>query len=407
MHILFISFFLCLFGQKLYAQHPTTISKESILILPPDYSPQRSYPLLVLMPYTNGSAHDFFNKYLSEAKIQYAALSYSEQLGQFLQLFNEQYKSNESFAVLIPYGAGSRNDHSWAGFSACIERYEKRVLRDVRKFSQNYSIDTQRVYLAGVSLGGDLSWALSMRQPQFFKGAVVVGSRCSYPPELSLKHLAAKDFRFFMVMGMNEGQDRLTGMRYARQLLDSALVQYVYREMPFLEHDRAPLWLFLEGLRWTMFERDVPNEMLGTTTAYPLYEGAHSAQIDIRQYRIDVSDDLSARGDALLVPVDNTWLNDAVVNIRPDGDYFWLQLPDLPPVRLRFLSETNEDQQIMVEVLEQEISGYKYQGVAIDWTKPKWHGSIDSNSNLLMVDFERFTLKDHNRRTVYSLLIEL
>lgn len=72
----------------------------------------------------------------------------------------------------------------------------------------NVKIDKSRVALGGSSLGGDLSWALSLRNPNLFQGAVTINSRNTYRLnscgdessnlESSMSQLAQNNARFAM-----------------------------------------------------------------------------------------------------------------------------------------------------------------------------------------------------------------
>jgi len=236
LQLIIIACFSCLTTSSYGQYYATRIPVESKLILPPDYNPSKSYPIVVMLPFTSGDAEYMFNAYAKEAHS--TATTLSGKLGDILVTFNAQELENpQSFVVLLPRGRGSRRDHSWRGFKACYEKYEERILKDIKKFAKPYHLNTSKIYLTGVSLGGDLGWALSQRNPNFFQGAIVMGSRCSYPPPKgTLALMREKDYTFFMTMGMKEANDRLVGIRYARKLLDSMQVRSIYKEMPDMHH---------------------------------------------------------------------------------------------------------------------------------------------------------------------------
>ena len=86
----------------------------------------------------------------------------------------------EDFILILPAGRPTRDEYL-PDFVTFVEWYEERVLAELDSVLENYSADPERVYLGGYSLGGDLSWALAVRNPERFAGAVVAGSRTSYP----------------------------------------------------------------------------------------------------------------------------------------------------------------------------------------------------------------------------------
>ncbi|MCH2045273.1 MAG: hypothetical protein MK212_14245 [Saprospiraceae bacterium] len=409
---------ICLIGILLYnssyiqAQRQTRIRQMSTLVLPPDYSMNKKYPLLVLMPYTGGSARDFFNKYLREAKISRDTLSLDKQFAQLLKLYNEERGNEHEFILMMPQEAGGRRDHSWAGFAACIERYENRVKRDVEYYSKQYNIDRDKIFLAGVSLGGDLSWALSMRNADFFQGAMITGSRCSYPPDSQLVTLAAKDYHFFLTMGMEESWDRMAGIQYAKTFLDSMQIDYVYREMPGLAHNRSPLWLFFEGLDFTMFgdhqQIDQGNQQLGILLNK--LEGRYFAHMDLSYYSLQKDNDLLARGDALLIPDTMEHLADQSCLLGRDReDRLIFSSSQYPELIVRV--SPNERGTYSLEVMKNtQKKTPVYQGIAMDVNRPREHGvlELDEDGNgFFALDFEHFLTKNKSKRVICSLFMEI
>ncbi len=219
-----------------------TIEQPSELLLPPGYDREKSYPLFVFFPYTEGTAAGLLH--------QYAFVG--ENADNFVEfhakLFNNDPEA--SFLLLLPDGMGSTADHSWQGFAACIERYEKRVKQDIDAARKEHKIGN--IYLAGFSLGGDLSWALSQRHPDLFQGAIVMGSRCSYYEAGKLDQLAKKKYRFSLVMGADERADRMKGIKAAMELLDKSHVTYQYKTVPGQEHVAATPELFRDAIRYLL-----------------------------------------------------------------------------------------------------------------------------------------------------------
>ena len=211
------------------ADRKNVIKEKTEVILPKGYDKNKTYAAVVLLPYTDGTAAGLYNWYRRE-------------LGE------------KGVIVLLPGGAGSTDDHTWQGFEAAIQRYEHRVKADLQDFVAKYNIDPKRVYLSGFSLGGDLSWALSMRNPNLFAGALVMGSRCSYPPRGNLSIMAAKGTRFFLVMGEHESDVRLKIFNQSKALLDQAKVSYLYKQVPGGGHVSAPPKMYKEGLEFLLKE---------------------------------------------------------------------------------------------------------------------------------------------------------
>ena len=73
------------------AQYTTRIPVESELILPPDYNPSISYPVVVMLPFTNGDAEYMFNAYAREAASE--AKTNTGKLGDILTVYNFPLKN--------------------------------------------------------------------------------------------------------------------------------------------------------------------------------------------------------------------------------------------------------------------------------------------------------------------------
>lgn len=381
---------------------------ESIIALPPDYDPAQQYPLLVLMPYTGGSSIDFFKKYLREARLD--TTNIRAQFAEFLDIYRAQYGEERSFILMLTYGDGSKAHHNFEGFSSCIEQMERRLEKDLPKFFKKYSIDTARVFIGGVSLGGDLSWALSLRRPHWLQGAIVMGSRCSYPPPVGvLDQLAQKNYSFFMVMGMNESPDRLTGIHYARQFLSAAGVEHSYREMPYLEHDRAPIWLFMEGIEYVMFQSHRPIDKI--TDSLALQQVCRSLQGEwiVKTYQMEQREEILRKGGGVWQLQSEKTSTTGECRLFVDEKRqlrLRLQHPQLatstPVDLLVYLTRTSSHELALV-IPEQIINNFKYKGISAD---------IDAQTHALWLDagkeqhftfdIEKFRIGQPNLRTTFS-----
>lgn len=128
-----------------------------------------------------------------------------------------------------------------------------RVRRDLAALAAAHRIDTTRVVLAGFSLGGDLAWALAVRDPARFRSAVVMGSRAGYRGRpADHRALPQRGARFFLTVGAREEEVRLAGARAADRLLTELGVAHQYREIPGGQHVWAPLPLFTEALDFVL-----------------------------------------------------------------------------------------------------------------------------------------------------------
>ena len=187
------------------------------VILPPGYSADRAYPALVLMPYTNRTALHMFNWGIYDAYHR---------------------RREDAFVIIMPPGQGSSANWSGSGWEALVSEYEAYIQQDLAPLVQKYSIEPNQLAIGGFSLGGDLSWTLSLRNPEIFSGAIVMGSMSNYRDRQSAQQLASNDFRYFMVMGSADGN---RGAMYeALNVLDRHNIDYHYEEVSNAGHGNLP-----------------------------------------------------------------------------------------------------------------------------------------------------------------------
>lgn len=280
------------------------IKVKSKLVLPPGYDPQIEYPLVVFMPFTGGSGTDMLSNYAyqsgnysgnsmgggymefnlsplidslkrmptdkevndymdklikekqnSTKKEETGSKSEEEKyLEAFLKGLFGNEMSNKSFMALLPDGIGSTADHNWKGFSACIHRYETRILNDIESYSTNYKIDKNKIILIGYSLGGDLSWAITNRYPEKFKGAIISGSRCGYSEKGMINRLAKKNAKYFIAMGEHESDARMKGAKYAQTRLNNAKIANKFELIKEAGHDPTSYTQLKDAFNFVLFE---------------------------------------------------------------------------------------------------------------------------------------------------------
>lgn len=200
-----------------------TEADGTTVILPPGYDASRPYPALVLMPYTNRTALHMFNWGIYDAYHRRSATTTGE---------------NNAFVIIMPPGQGSSANWSGYGWESLVSEYETYIQQDLDPIAAKYNVDPNQMVIGGFSLGGDLSWTLSLRNPGLFSGAIVMGSMSNYRDEQSAQLLAASNFRYFMVMG---GYDSNRGAMYsALDALDQHRIAYHYEEVTSAGHGDLP-----------------------------------------------------------------------------------------------------------------------------------------------------------------------
>jgi pimeloyl-ACP methyl ester carboxylesterase len=194
-----------------------TEGNGTTVILPASYDKQKSYPAVVLLPFTGGTGLRLFDWAFAKP--------YSD-------------RQTNPFIVVIPSGTGKSSDYDTGeAFSATIQRYEKQVKSDLKTLIPKYNIDAKRVSIGGYSLGADLGWALSLRNPDLFRGAILIDSICGYRLDSSMNQLAERDFRAFMIIGKKEAGESNHPMNGIRILLNQYQVPNLYKEFPKSEHE--------------------------------------------------------------------------------------------------------------------------------------------------------------------------
>jgi pimeloyl-ACP methyl ester carboxylesterase len=182
------------------------LERRADVVLPVGYNRTSEYPVFVVLPPTGLEA---------------------AQVAQYLGLDPQR---QEDFILILPAGRPARSEYL-PDFPTFVEWYEERVLAELGSVLENYSADPERVYLGGYSLGGDLSWALSVRNPELFAGAVIAGSRTSYPVEAAtLETLREHDFRASFLIGDRESPARYDGINRSRTAFANTGIEHRYRE---------------------------------------------------------------------------------------------------------------------------------------------------------------------------------
>ncbi|THB67483.1 MAG: hypothetical protein D6B26_01555 [Spirochaetaceae bacterium] len=222
--LVIISFLLL--GNVIFAQVRLKAFDEPATIIPPvGYSATREYPVLVFLPYTTGTSE--------------------EQARAFGVIPGEQ----KDFFLVLPAGRFMRDDYL-PDFMQFVRWYEQRLLIDLESTMAQYSIDSDRIYLAGYSLGGDLAWALSVRNPYMFAGAVMAGTRASYPiSETDRADLKNNGFRAAFAIGDQDAEERTVGIDRAYRTLVQDDMPAVFETYPG-GHEQLPKAMALEMIAY-------------------------------------------------------------------------------------------------------------------------------------------------------------
>lgn len=189
-------------------QRPAYLDEPSRIVPPVGYSSGRRYPVFIPLPPTGTSS-----------------LLMARSLG----LDPER---QTDFILLLPPGRPQRSEYL-PDFVRFVAWYEERVLADLARLLESYDADETRIYLGGYSLGGDLSWALAARNPDRFAGALIAGTRASYPVSAeALARMHETGFRGALLIGGSEDPARYRGINYVRSRFEQSAVNHSYTEYP-------------------------------------------------------------------------------------------------------------------------------------------------------------------------------
>lgn len=193
------------------------------MILPRGYDAAQAYPVIVMFPASGVTAEAL---YMS-------------------------YPPRTDAIVVLSAGTGTLGDVSTTdAWMRTLARYETQLKADLATLAR---VDITRVVLAGFCLGGDIAWALALRNADTVRGAVVMSSRASYRGRLTdMRLLSANGARFFLTVGDAETQSRRMGARAAAQLLDSLEIRNRHEEIPGGGHARPPESVWLSGIGYVL-----------------------------------------------------------------------------------------------------------------------------------------------------------
>jgi predicted peptidase len=130
------------------------------LFVPARYDHKQAYPLALWLHGVNGRGND-----------NLAQISESNRIGSHVWTFPESQAKNPCF-VVAPQCA---DEEYWAaGDGYRPTEQQHLVLELVKDLRKEYSIDTQRMYVAGQSMGGIGTWSIITANPNMFAAAVPI-----------------------------------------------------------------------------------------------------------------------------------------------------------------------------------------------------------------------------------------
>jgi predicted peptidase len=184
-------------------------SKYAVFV-PLDYTDAKEYPLILFLHGSGERGSD------GEAQVK-------QGIGSAIK-----FKGNEKkfpFIVVFPQAAAGGN---WRAGGADAER-ALAILAEVQK---TYKVDSKRVYLTGLSMGGFGTWSLAAAHPD--KWAAIVPICGGGDPKTAAK---IKDIPCWCFVGDKDAPFLLEGCRSMIKALKEAGAEPRYSEFPYVGHN--------------------------------------------------------------------------------------------------------------------------------------------------------------------------
>ena len=193
------------FIQETFTDPDTGYELEYSLYIPADYSEDVSYPMIMFIPDATGSgksAADIVNQYYGAA----------------VWATDEDQEKHPSF-VFVPAFTDTVVDDNWNA-SDQIDT----AVKAINELTETYSIDTDRLYTTGQSMGCMTSLYLNSKYPDLFAASLFVSGQWDISVLSSLT-----DATFFYVTAGGD-QKASGGQTEVMEMLDNAGVSYSYGE---------------------------------------------------------------------------------------------------------------------------------------------------------------------------------
>jgi predicted esterase len=202
--------------------------------LPPGYDPAKRWPMVIQLHGYNGANPPYVGWWFVDWR--HAPI-------------NTEYADNKGVIVLEPHGRGNT---SYLGLG------DRDLLRVIKMAKERFSVDEDRVYLTGESMGGAGVWNVGTRQPEIFAAIAPTYGGFDYRlymPESAQSTLSPRekfgfekngtfatvDSLFNMPIFVNHGDSdqavNVENSRYVVRLLQRWGFDVRYREHPGMGHE--------------------------------------------------------------------------------------------------------------------------------------------------------------------------
>ncbi len=212
--------------------------------LPPEYDPYRLYPAIVTL---NGRATT------PQQQIDWWAGARG----------NNGVRAGQAtrwgYIVIAP--AWTEEHQKQYDYSA---REHAAVLNSLRDACRRFSIDTDRVFLSGHSMGGDAAWDMGLAHPDLWAGVIPIVAQSDRYCNLYWKN--ARYVPFYVVAGELDGakmtKNAIDLDRYLQRGFDTTVVEYLGRGHEDFSDEILRIFDWMGRFRRNFFPRDFTCETM-------------------------------------------------------------------------------------------------------------------------------------------------
>jgi len=200
--------------------------------LPPEYSPNRNYPMLVALR-------------AAEWDIEKAAAFWGEGRDGAGRPAPGP-ATRDGYIVIAPEFAGAKQTSY--GYTA---REHLAVLAAIRDAKARFAVDSDRVFLAGHGMGGDATFDLALAHPDLFAGAIPVSGLCGKP--IGFYKQNAERVPFYIINGERDRAAREVNAEdlswMMKQSFDVIWCEFVGRGYEYYHEEMANVMAWANRMR--------------------------------------------------------------------------------------------------------------------------------------------------------------
>ena len=167
--------------------------------------------------------------------------------------------TRQGYIVIAPVWTVDRQDEY--GYSA---REHAAVLNSLRDACRRFSIDTDRVFLSGHSIGGDAAWDIGLAHPDLWAGVIPIVATADRYCDRYWKN--ARYVPFYVVAGgLDDGRlakDSLSLDRYLRDGFNTTVVEYLGRGHEDFYEEILRIFDWMGRFHRNFFPRDFTCETM-------------------------------------------------------------------------------------------------------------------------------------------------